>query len=116
MIVAPGAYDGLTGKLIASARFSAACMTGAGTAAGLGYPDFGLLTMTAMAENAGRIVQASGLPVIADADTGFGNELNVTVKSRNMSAAASPAWCFWRRRKPSMKSPRCRSWCRALAC
>jgi 2-methylisocitrate lyase-like PEP mutase family enzyme len=52
-------------------------MTGAGTAAGLGYPDFGLLTMTEMAENAGRIAVASGLPVIADADTGFGNELNV---------------------------------------
>jgi 2-methylisocitrate lyase-like PEP mutase family enzyme len=77
IIVAPGAYDGLTGKLIASAGFSAAYMTGAGTAAGLGYPDFGLLTMTEMAENAARIVNASGLPVIADADTGFGNELNV---------------------------------------
>ncbi len=77
IVVAPGAYDGLTGRLIASAGFSAAYMTGAGTAAGLGYPDFGLLTMTEMAENAGRIAAASGLPVIADADTGFGNELNV---------------------------------------
>jgi 2-methylisocitrate lyase-like PEP mutase family enzyme len=77
IIVAPGAYDGLTGRLIASAGFNVAYMTGAGTAAGLGYPDFGLLTMTEMAENAGRIVNASGLPVIADADTGFGNELNV---------------------------------------
>ncbi len=75
--MAPGAYDGLTARLIASAGFSVAYMTGAGTAAGLGYPDFGLLTMTEMAENAGRIVSASGLPVIADADTGFGNELNV---------------------------------------
>jgi 2-methylisocitrate lyase-like PEP mutase family enzyme len=77
IVVAPGAYDGLTGRLIASAGFNAAYMTGAGTAAGLGYPDFGLLTMTEMAENAGRIAAASGLPVIADADTGFGNELNV---------------------------------------
>ncbi len=77
IIVAPGAYDGLTARLIASAGFAAAYMTGAGTAASLGYPDFGLLTMTEMAENAGRIVAASGLPVIADADTGFGNELNV---------------------------------------
>jgi 2-methylisocitrate lyase-like PEP mutase family enzyme len=76
IVVAPGAYDGLTGHLIASAGFSAAYMTGAGTAAGHGYPDFGLLTMTEMADNAGRIVAASGLPVIADADTGFGNELN----------------------------------------
>jgi 2-methylisocitrate lyase-like PEP mutase family enzyme len=77
IIVAPGAYDGLTAKLIASAGFTAAYMTGAGTAAGLGYPDFGLLTMTEMADNAARIVNASNLPVIADADTGFGNELNV---------------------------------------
>jgi 2-methylisocitrate lyase-like PEP mutase family enzyme len=74
--VAPGAYDGLTARLIAAAGFKAAYMTGAGTAAGLGYPDFGLLTMTEMAETAGRIAAASGLPVIADADTGFGNELN----------------------------------------
>ena len=77
IVVAPGAYDGLTARLIASAGFDAAYMPGAGTAAGLGYPDYGLLTMTEMAENAGRIAAASGLPVIADADTGFGNELNV---------------------------------------
>jgi 2-methylisocitrate lyase-like PEP mutase family enzyme len=77
IVVAPGAYDGLTGRLIASAGYDVAYMTGAGTAAGLGYPDYGLLTMTEMAENAGRIAAASGLPVIADADTGFGNELNV---------------------------------------
>ncbi len=77
IVIAPGAYDGLTGKLIASAGFEAAYMTGAGTAAGFGYPDYGLLTMSEMADNAGRIVAASGLPVIADADTGFGNELNV---------------------------------------
>jgi 2-methylisocitrate lyase-like PEP mutase family enzyme len=77
IVVAPGAYDGLSGRLIASAGFDVAYMTGAGTAAGLGYPDYWLLTMTEMAENAGRIAAASGLPVIADADTGFGNELNV---------------------------------------
>jgi 2-methylisocitrate lyase-like PEP mutase family enzyme len=52
-------------------------MTGAGTAAMLGYPDFGLVTMSEMVANAGRIAAAVGLPVIADADTGYGNELNV---------------------------------------
>jgi 2-methylisocitrate lyase-like PEP mutase family enzyme len=52
-------------------------MTGAGTAAALGYPDYGLATMTEMVENAGRIVAAVSIPVIADADTGYGNELNV---------------------------------------
>ena len=53
-------------------------MTGAGTAATLGYPDYGLVTMSEMADNAGRIAAAVEAPVIADADTGYGNELNVT--------------------------------------
>jgi 2-methylisocitrate lyase-like PEP mutase family enzyme len=53
-------------------------MTGAGTAATLGYPDYGLVTMSEMADNAGRIAAAVGVPVIADADTGYGNELNAT--------------------------------------
>jgi 2-methylisocitrate lyase-like PEP mutase family enzyme len=52
-------------------------MTGAGTAASLGYPDFGLVTMSEMVANTGRLVAAVGVPVIADADTGYGNELNV---------------------------------------
>lgn len=77
IVVAPGAYDGLSATLVRAAGFEAVYMTGAGTAAGFGYPDYGLLTMSEMAENAGRIVAATGLPVIADADTGFGNELNV---------------------------------------
>jgi 2-methylisocitrate lyase-like PEP mutase family enzyme len=53
-------------------------MTGAGTAATLGYPDYGLVTMSEMADNAGRIAAAVDAPVIADADTGYGNELNAT--------------------------------------
>jgi len=77
MILAPGAYDGITAKLIEQAGFSAVYMTGAGTAATHGYPDYGLVTMTEMVENAGRIATAVELPVIADADTGYGNELNV---------------------------------------
>jgi 2-methylisocitrate lyase-like PEP mutase family enzyme len=76
MIVAPGAYDCITAKLIAQAGFPAVYMTGAGTAATLGYPDYGLLTMSEMVANAGRIATAVDLPVIADADTGYGNELN----------------------------------------
>src|ERR1700747_2839458 len=78
MIVAPGAYDCITARLIEQARFSAVYMTGAGTAATLGYPDFGLVTMSEMADNAGRLAAAVTVPVIADADTGYGNELNVT--------------------------------------
>jgi 2-methylisocitrate lyase-like PEP mutase family enzyme len=77
MIVAPGAYDCITAKLIEQAGFPAVYMTGSGTAASLGYPDYGLATMSEMADNAGRIAAAVALPVIADADTGFGNELNM---------------------------------------
>src|SRR5271155_4714576 len=77
MIVAPGAYDCITARLIERAGFDCVYMTGAGTAATLGYPDYGLVTMSEMVENAGRIVASVGVPVIADADTGYGNELNV---------------------------------------
>ena len=77
MLLAPGAYDGITAKLIEQAGFAAVYMTGAGSAATHGYPDYGLVTMTEMVENAGRIATAVELPVIADADTGYGNELNV---------------------------------------
>jgi 2-methylisocitrate lyase-like PEP mutase family enzyme len=77
MTIAPGAFDGITAKLIARAGFEVVYMTGAGTAAAHGYPDYGLLTMTEMVTNAGKIAATSNLPVIADADTGYGNELNV---------------------------------------
>jgi 2-methylisocitrate lyase-like PEP mutase family enzyme len=78
MTVAPGAYDCITARMIARAGFECVYMTGAGTAATLGYPDFGLVTMSEMVDNAGRIAGAVELPVIADADTGYGNELNVS--------------------------------------
>lgn len=77
MVIAPGAYDCITGRTIAQAGFDAVYMTGAGTAATLGYPDYGLVTMSEMVDNAGRIAAAVDVPVIADADTGYGNELNV---------------------------------------
>jgi 2-methylisocitrate lyase-like PEP mutase family enzyme len=90
MVVAPGAYDCITAKLIEQAGFAAVYMTGAGTAATLGYPDFGLVTMCEMVANAGRIAAAVALPVIADADTGYGNELNVfrTVREFERSGVA----------------------------
>ena len=90
MVVAPGAYDCITARLIERAGFEAVYMTGAGTAATLGYPDFGIVTMSEMVANAGRISAAVGLPVIADADTGYGNELNVfrTVREFERSGVA----------------------------
>lgn len=77
-IVAPGAYDALSARLIEAAGFGAVYMTGFGTAASLlGRPDVGLLGMSEMVANARRIVDAVGVPVIADADTGYGNPINV---------------------------------------
>ena len=78
LVIAPGAYDCITARCIAQAGFNAVYMTGAGTAATLGYPDYGLVTMSEMADSAGRIAAAVDVPVIADADTGYGNELNAT--------------------------------------
>lgn len=76
MVIAPGAYDGLTAKLVSQAKFSCVYMTGGGTAASYGLPDYGLLRLTEMVANAGRMVDAVDVPVIADADDGYGNELN----------------------------------------
>ena len=91
LIVAPGAYDCLTARLIEQAGFETVYMTGAGTAASLGYPDFGLVTMSEMVANAQRIAAAVEVPVIADADTGYGNELNVfrTVQEYERCGAAA---------------------------
>ena len=77
-VVAPGAYDALSARLVCLAGFDAVYMTGFGTAASLlGRPDVGLLGMSEMADNARRIVGAVDVPVIADADTGYGNAINV---------------------------------------
>ena len=87
MVVAPGAYDCITARLIERAGFETVYMTGAGTAARFGYPDFGLITMSEMVMNAGQIAEAVALPVIADADTGYGNELNVVRTVREYEKA-----------------------------
>ncbi len=77
-IVAPGAYDALSARLIEAAGFPAVYMTGFGTSASyLGRPDVGLMTMAEMVDQARRIALAVGVPVIADADTGYGNPINV---------------------------------------
>lgn len=77
-VEAPGAYDALTARIVESKGFPAVYVTGYGTAAAqFGYPDIGLLTMTEMVENAKRIADAVSIPVICDADTGYGNPMNV---------------------------------------
>ena len=62
-------------------------MTGAGTSVSHGYPDFGLLTVTEMVANAARMARAVDVPVVADADTGYGNELNVVRTVRDYERA-----------------------------
>ena len=92
IIMAPGAYDCITAKLIETAGFPAVYMTGAGTSvARLGYPDLALATMTEMLDNAGSIADAVDVPVIADADTGYGGVLNVrrTVRQYERSGVAA---------------------------
>jgi len=88
MVIAPGAYDGLTAILVAQAGFPAVYMTGAGTSVSHGYPDFGLLTETEMVANAARMARAIDVPLIADADTGYGNELNVFRTVQDYEAAS----------------------------
>ena len=77
-LMAPGAFDPMAAKLVERAGFEAVYMTGGGTAlARVGMPDVGLITMTEMVQNAAAIAEAVSIPLIADADTGYGNQLNV---------------------------------------
>jgi 2-methylisocitrate lyase-like PEP mutase family enzyme len=90
--MAPGVADALNARLVRKHGFEALYMTGAGTSAvRLGMPDVGLLTMTEMVDNAARIAEAAGLPLIADADNGYGGVLNVrrTVQAYERAGAAA---------------------------
>jgi methylisocitrate lyase len=91
VLIAPGAHNAFTAKIIEQAGFSAVYMTGSGAAMDLlGLPDLGFLTLSEMVAHARNIVQATVLPVIADADTGYGNVLNVmrTVREYEGSGVA----------------------------
>ena len=91
-VMAPGVADALNARLVTRHGFEAIYMTGAGTTAvRLGMPDVGLLTMTEMIDNAARIADASGLPLIADADNGYGGVLNVrrTIQGYERAGAAA---------------------------
>ena len=75
--VAPGAYDALSARLVERAGFDAVYLTGGGFARANGLPDLGLLTMTEIVGWITQVVETVSIPVIADADTGYGNALNV---------------------------------------
>ncbi len=92
MVLAPGCYDAFGARLIEEAGFSTAYMTGFGSAASrLGRPDVGLMSMTEMVDNARRIVEAVDIPVVADADTGYGNSINVIRTVREYESAGVAA-------------------------
>jgi 2-methylisocitrate lyase-like PEP mutase family enzyme len=86
----PGAYDTLTARLVEEAGFAAVYLTGGGYSRASGYPDLGLLTMVENARFIGLTVEAVSIPVIADADTGYGNAINVirTVREYEKSGVA----------------------------
>ncbi|OED46682.1 isocitrate lyase [Endozoicomonas sp. (ex Bugula neritina AB1)] len=77
IVTAPGVYDGISARLAGEAGFSALYASGGAIARSTGVPDIGLLTLTEVVDRVRQIVEASACPVIADADTGFGNEVNV---------------------------------------
>jgi len=91
MVVAPFVYDCLQAKIAERTGFDAVYMTGFGTAAARGFPDLGLMTMSEMVQNVRAIAHAVNLPVICDADTGYGNPLNVwrTVREYEEAGAAA---------------------------
>lgn len=93
LVVAPGAFDALSARLVAQAGFPAVYMTGFGTAASvLGQPDVGLLTMTEMVNRAAALADVCGAtPLIADADTGYGSPLNVRRTVREYERAGVAA-------------------------
>ena len=107
IVVAPGVYDGLSARLAHDAGFAAVYATGGGIARSMGYPDLGLLSMHEVVDRVSRIVEHAGVPVIADADTGYGNALNVrrTVREFERAGVAGlmiedqtwPKRCGWPR-------------------
>lgn len=92
ILMCPGTYDPLMAKLIKQMGFEAMYMTGAGVShSTLAMPDLGLTTMTEMVQRAGQLADASDLPLICDADTGYGNALNVVRTVREYERAGVAA-------------------------
>ncbi|MCX5909300.1 MAG: isocitrate lyase/PEP mutase family protein, partial [Deltaproteobacteria bacterium] len=88
VILAPGCFNALSATLVEQAGFKAIYVSGAAVAGNyLGYPDMGLATMSEVLDNVRNICQVTTLPVICDADTGFGNALNMSRTIREFEAA-----------------------------
>jgi 2-methylisocitrate lyase-like PEP mutase family enzyme len=91
IVVAPGVFDGLSARLTARAGFAAVYATGGGIARSMGYPDLGLLGLTEVVDHLRPIVEHAGVPVIADADTGYGNALSARRTVREFERAGVAA-------------------------
>ncbi len=91
MVVAPFVFDAFQARIAQAAGFAAVYMTGFGTAAARGFPDVGLLTMAEMVENVRYIANAVEVPLVCDADTGYGNPVNVYRTVREYEAAGAAA-------------------------
>jgi carboxyvinyl-carboxyphosphonate phosphorylmutase len=92
IIVAPGAYDALSARIIEKAGFPAVYLTGGGLSRSWGFPDMGLMTMTENVSFITRVCDSVEIPVIADADTGYGNALNVIRTVREYERAGVAAF------------------------
>lgn len=77
LLVAPGVFDGLSARIAAEAGFEALYLSGGAVARSMGAPDIGLVTMSEVIERAAQVVSVVKIPVIADADTGYGNAINL---------------------------------------
>jgi 2,3-dimethylmalate lyase len=91
LLVVPGIYDAFTAKIARYCGFESIFMTGYGVAASFGYPDIGLVTMSEVMENVRRVSDAVDIPVIVDADTGYGNYANVSRTVREFERAGAAA-------------------------
>jgi 2-methylisocitrate lyase-like PEP mutase family enzyme len=91
LLVAPGCFDGLSARLVEEAGFEAAYLSGGAVARSMGIPDIGLVTMSETIERAAQVVSAIKIPVIADADTGYGNAVNLVRTVREFERAGVAA-------------------------
>jgi len=90
--VAPGAYDGLSARLVEQAGFAAIYASGGAIARSTGVPDLGLLSMNAIVDRLASMVDVVGVPIVADADTGYGNALNTQAAARAFERAGVAAF------------------------
>ena len=91
LLVAPGCFDGLSARLVQEAGFEAAYLSGGAVARSMGIPDIGLVTMSESIDRAVQVVAAINIPIIADADTGYGNAVNLVRSVREFERAGVAA-------------------------